>query len=162
MKPLRDTKLGKFLKSKGLDTVLEVAGDFIPGVATLDRVKDLVFNSKKLSPEDHKEFMDLLAAEQAELDSLITDRQNARSREIEMAKLGKSDWVHKGLVVLIALLWAGGNIACFSFPEVAQLPVIRELQIRIQDFMFILVTYHFSSTQNSKLKTWLMGKQNIQ
>jgi hypothetical protein len=161
MKPFRETKLGKFLQSKGLENVLDVAGDFIPGVATLDTIKNLVFNSKKLSPEDHKEFMELLAAQQAELDAIITDRKDARNREIEMARLGKTDWVHKGLVVLIAVIWAGWNIACFMHPQVAQLPIIKEIQIRINDFMFILVTYHFSSTAGSKLKTQLMGKQPL-
>lgn len=163
MKPLKETKLGKFLQSKGFDTALDVVGNMVPGVAVLNQIKDIVFSSpKKMSEEDHKMFMDLWNAEIEELQLIIDDRKNAREREIELAKLGKSDWVHKTLVMLIATLWAGWNIACFMYPDIAAQPHIKEIQIRINDFMFILVTYFFSSTAGSKLKTQLMGKQMAQ
>ena len=35
MKPLKDTRLGKFLSSKGLDHLLEGVGDFVPGAKIL-------------------------------------------------------------------------------------------------------------------------------
>jgi hypothetical protein len=69
MKPLKDTKLGKFLASKGLDHLLEGIGTVLPGVKVLDQIKDAVLgDSGRLSEEDKKEFMELYKLRLEELD----------------------------------------------------------------------------------------------
>jgi len=68
-KPLKETKLGKFLQSKGLDTVLDAVGNVIPGVAVLDDVKDILMGNNpdipapSMSEEDKAYALELLKQE---------------------------------------------------------------------------------------------------
>ena len=109
-KPFKETKVGKFLASKGFNQVIEAVGSVVPGVAVLDQVKDMVLGDNPevvLSPEDKQYFLEQLRIEQAELDSLLKDRDSARNREIQTLQAGSKNITQNVLAYI-------GVVAFFS------------------------------------------------
>jgi hypothetical protein len=86
-KKFRDTKLGKFLTEKA-PKIIQTIGDVLPSNGTLGIVKNLINLSDELTDED-KEIAkkDLIEMEQI----MLKDRESARNREIEIAKIHKID-----------------------------------------------------------------------
>lgn len=159
-KVFKETKVGKFLASEGFDNVLETVGNFVPGVAILDQVKDMVLGSsskKVMTPENREKFLELLKLEQEELDSRLKDTANARDREVNMAKLGKTDWVQKAVIVSVLALFVTWCILIICLPHLIS-ESSRELQITIRDLMVMVVMYYVGSSQGSKRKTEMMAQ----
>lgn len=123
-KPFKETKLGKFLKSKGLDTVIDVAKYLpIPGVSqaanAIDDLKDAVTGTpefKALPPEQQQEFNEAYKDYLSELTIVTADVQNAR----EMYKQNSSmsdrianrimNWNLPGILACLLIL-----IACVKY-----------------------------------------------
>lgn len=86
-KKFRDTKVGKFLAEKA-PKILQTIGDVLPSNGTLGIVKNLINLSDDLSPEDKE----MLSKELLQMEELmVKDRESARNREIEIAKIHKFD-----------------------------------------------------------------------
>lgn len=78
-KPLKDTRLGHWLKDKA-PKVLETVGDVLPDKGVLGIVKNLIHQDPEVSPEVKAEFDKLAAEHEKEMYSLeIDDRKNARA-----------------------------------------------------------------------------------
>ena len=89
MKKIKDSKLGKLLKNKA-PKILEIAGDLLPDKGVLGVVKNLIDKDEKLSSEDKK----MLHNQTLEMYELqVKDRDSARKREIEVAKVRKFDFM---------------------------------------------------------------------
>ena len=88
-KKFKDTKVGKFLKDKA-PKILDTVGDVLPDKGVLGIVKNLISSSDELSPEDKAIALDHLK-EVFELE--VKDRESARNREIEIAKIHKFDFM---------------------------------------------------------------------
>lgn len=106
-KPFKETKVGKLLgKVSGL----------LPESGVLGILKDVIDTDDQLTPEEKEEAHKwLIEAYKAE----VSDRESARSREVEIAKAGKNDWLFNitGLVGLGAfgvIIWA---ILALDIPE---------------------------------------------
>jgi hypothetical protein len=86
-KKFKDTKVGKFLTEKA-PKIIQTIGDVLPSNGTLGIVKNLINLSDELTDED-KEIAkkDLIEMEQI----MLKDRESARNREVEIAKLQKID-----------------------------------------------------------------------
>jgi len=88
-KKFKDTKVGKFLKDKA-PKILDTVGDVLPNQGVLGIVKNLISSSDELSPEDKAIALDHLK----EVFALeVQDRESARNREIEIAKVHKFDFM---------------------------------------------------------------------
>lgn len=107
MNKIKDSKIGKFLKEKA-PNVLKVVGDVLPESGTLGIIKNLIDGEPDLSPEEkaqmHKELVELYNLE-------VKDRESARSREIEITKTGKIDYMFiatgaSGLVAFLFIIYA--------------------------------------------------------
>ncbi len=162
MKPLKETKLGKLLGSKGLDTVLDTVGAFVPGVKVLDIIKDAVINDPKMLEADKT----IILTEVSSMLELIKmqneDTANARNRELEIVKSGKSNLTQNILAYLSA--------AMFVFMVVWVL--IKGLGTMTNEESLIIGTiigavinqyqnihsYMFGSSQGSKEKTAMIKK----
>jgi hypothetical protein len=103
MKKFKDTKLGKFIKTKA-PKVLEVAGDLLPDEGLLGVVKNLIDNEPDLTPEEkqqiHEQLVELYKLE-------VQDRDSARKREVEITKAGGNDWMMNVTGVV--------GLSCFMF-----------------------------------------------
>jgi hypothetical protein len=88
-KKFKDTKVGQFLKDKA-PKILDTIGDILPEKGVLGIVKNLISSSDELSPEDKaiafEHLKDAFALE-------VQDRESARNREIEIAKVHKFDFL---------------------------------------------------------------------
>ena len=115
MKKLKDSKLGKLLKNKA-PKILEIAGDLLPDKGVLGVVKNLIDKDEKLSSEDKKMLHDQ-TLEMYELQ--VKDRDSARKREIEVAKVRKFDFMFTltGLVGLGTFCFLVYAIVYITIPE---------------------------------------------
>ena len=98
-KPFKETKVGKLLGK---------VGGLLPESGVLGVLKEVIDTDDSLTPEEREEAHNaLLEAYKAE----VSDRESARSREVEVAKAGGKDWLFNitGLVGLGAfgvIIWA--------------------------------------------------------
>jgi len=115
MKKIKDSKLGKLLKNKA-PKILEIAGDLLPEKGVLGVVKNLIDKDEKLSSEDKKMLHDQ-TLEMYELQ--VKDRDSARKREIEVAKVRKFDFMFTltGLVGLGTFCFLVYAIVYITIPE---------------------------------------------
>ena len=115
MKKLKDSKLGKLLKNKA-PKILEIAGDLLPDKGVLGVVKNLIDKDENLSSEDKKMLHDQ-TLEMYELQ--VKDRDSARKREIEVAKVRKFDFMFTltGLVGLGTFCFLVYAIVYITIPE---------------------------------------------
>ena len=115
MKKIKDSKLGKLLKNKA-PKILEIAGDLLPDKGVLGVVKNLIDKDEKLSSEDKK----MLHNQTLEMYELqVKDRDSARKREIEVAKVRKFDFMFTltGLVGLGTFCFLVYAIVYITIPE---------------------------------------------
>jgi len=110
-KKFKDTAVGKFFTKK----LPELAGAALTG-GPLEALKTLIDDDTSIGPEEkarlHNELVEMYKAE-------VADRDSARSREVEVAKTGKFDFLFNltGLVGLGAfgvIVWA---ILALDIPE---------------------------------------------
>jgi len=112
---LKDTKVGQFLKTKA-PKILDVIGDVLPDSGSLGIVKNLISQDPDLTPEEKAE----LHAQVVEVYKLeVEDRDSARKREIEVAKVKKFDFMFNltGLVGLSAFAFLVYAIVYLEVPE---------------------------------------------
>lgn len=157
-KPFKETKLGKFLSGKGLDNALAIAGDFIPGVAALDRIKDAVLGdpkeAAKLTAEDKAQFLELYALQLQEMDKLLADTASARSRESDFVKAtGHIDWFMTafGSVILACFVYTVYVSSTGSIP-VDMREIFIESRAAVRDIVLAIAAYYWGSSAGSRIK----------
>lgn len=117
-KKFRDTKVGQFLKEKS-PKILEVIGDVLPDNGVLGIAKNLINMSEDLTPEEKDglivEINEMIESARIELE----DRNSARNREIEIAKLHNRDFmfIATGLIGLLSFAFIVYAIAFLNIPE---------------------------------------------
>lgn len=115
-KKFKDTKFGKFLKTSA-PQVLDVVGEILPSAGTLGIIKNLIDKDDTIDPETKKLIHNqLIEAYKIE----VSDRDSARSREVEISKTRKFDVMFNltgliGLGVFVFLVYA---IIYIEVPEV--------------------------------------------
>ena len=114
-KKFKDTKVGKFLAEKA-PKILQTVGDVLPSNGVLGVVKNLINLSEDLTPEDKE----MITAEIIKLEEIeLKDRESARNREVEIAKIHKYDFLFyltgfTGLASFCFMIYA---IVYLSIPE---------------------------------------------
>tara|TARA_Y100001951_G_C11263761_1_gene254175 strand:- start:638 stop:1090 length:453 start_codon:yes stop_codon:yes gene_type:complete len=114
-KKFKDTKIGKFLKNKA-PNILDIVGDILPTSGTLGIVKNLIDKDDNISAEDKKKLHNqLIEAYKTE----VADRDSARKREVEIAKIRKFDFMFTltGLVGLGTFVFLVYSIVYITIPE---------------------------------------------
>jgi len=157
-KPFAETKIGKFLKEKA-PNILDKVGDFLPEKGALGIVKNLISSDPKLSKEDSVKALELLDHELKELELHAKDRQSARSREVELAKAGGTDWMMyvAGLV--------GLGLFVFIVVSVVFMPMLADNKLLIHVLGIIegvctsIFFYYFGSSKGSSDKNALIKNQ---
>tara|TARA_R100001440_G_scaffold23923_1_gene38849 strand:- start:146 stop:598 length:453 start_codon:yes stop_codon:yes gene_type:complete len=114
-KKFKDTKIGQFLKNKA-PNILDIVGDILPTSGTLGIVKNLINKDDTIDAETKKELHNqLIEAYKTE----VADRDSARKREVEIAKVRKFDFMFTltGLVGLSTFVFLVYAIVYIQIPE---------------------------------------------
>lgn len=114
-KKFKDTKIGKFLKNKA-PNILDVIGNVLPDKGALGIVKNLIDKDDSIDSETKKELHNqLIEAYKTE----VADRDSARKREVEVAKVKKFDLMFTltGLVGLGTFVFLVYTIVYVNIPE---------------------------------------------
>jgi hypothetical protein len=110
-KKFKDTGVGKFLMGK----LPELASAALTG-GPLEALRTIIDSDASIGPQEkerlHNELIEAYKAE-------VEDRDSARSREVEIAKAGKNDWLFNltgivGLGAFGVIIWA---ILALDIPE---------------------------------------------
>ncbi|CAN5171440.1 hypothetical protein BH09BAC3_BH09BAC3_31680 [soil metagenome] len=161
MKKLKETDLGKFLSSKGLGDLLEGIGDVIPGVRTLERLKDIILgNNNHLNEEDKKQFIEIYKLHLEVLDKQIADTANARTREKEfVATSGHIDWFMTvfGIIILICFVFTVVISAIGLIPEDMR-EIFIESRAAVRDIVLAIAAYYWGSSAGSRMKEMKLGR----
>ncbi len=154
IKPLRETKVGQWLAAHA-PQVLEVAGDFIPAPfkGAMTFVKNMVKAIPGISPETITEFDALSEQHEVEIIKLYNEEiSNARSREIELAKItGTKDklmWALSLAGILIPVLLLGYLIYTGKPVD----PLVAGFVGVIVGSYMVVFNYHFGSSSGSAKK----------
>ncbi len=160
MKPLKDTRIGKFLSEKGLAHLLEGLGDLVPGVRIIERLKDVVLgNTDHLREEDKKQFMELYKLHLDELDKELADRDSARAREKEFVMAtGHIDWFMTifGIVILLCFVFTVVVSTQGSIPEDMR-EIFIESRAAVRDIVLAIAAYYWGSSASSRVKEMKKG-----
>ena len=155
MKSLKETKIGKFLSGKGLDHLLEGAGDLVPGARILDRIKDAVLGDPdRLSEEDKKQFMEMYKLNLEELDKQLADTASARTRERDfVTATGHIDWFMTvfGFVILLCFAFTVVISAWGDIPEDMR-EIFIESRAAVRDIVLAIAAYYWGSSAGSRVK----------
>lgn len=123
----RDTKFGKFLLQK-IPKAAAVIADRITDVGLLGEIKGIINTDPDVSPEVRMELTKMLNDFTIEMYRIeAEDRQNARMREVEMAKTGRTDH----------LMYVSGYVALGAFLSmVATIIYSSVMGIEIENALF--------------------------
>ncbi|MEQ8581210.1 MAG: hypothetical protein RIC30_09385 [Marinoscillum sp.] len=139
---------------------LDIVGD-ITGIKALNRLSDVIDkeNPDQLSPEALGMARELKALDLEELSMRLADVANARNREIEIAKSGKSD----------AMMYVAGSVALGTFllmvisiifvEGTAANPMVHQLMGIIEGVALTIFQYYFGSSKGSSDKTKILTNQ---
>ena len=163
-KKFKDTKLGLFL-SKKAPALLQQVGDFLPDSGTLGIVKKGI---EILGPNEKKEGLEEFAKlekklteidiqnQQIELEELkakLSDRSDARKREIESIKLNKKSPLMAVLGFGMLLCYVGLLVALIflDIPEENKDQLIHMEGI-MEGGLLAMISYYFGDSQRSEKK----------
>tara|TARA_R110002051_G_C8383542_1_gene445555 strand:- start:75 stop:557 length:483 start_codon:yes stop_codon:yes gene_type:complete len=157
-------KLKEWLKTNGknaLGKALDFAGGEVPipilGGA-IEWVGEQLMNDKDLTPEQQKEVAEIIQLELEELDLRLKDVQNARNREIEIAKTGKKDpmMLITGIIGISVFVFM--VVAIVFKPELQENKLLIHLLGMVEGVAITIFSYYYGSSKGSKDKTKLLGK----
>ena len=163
-KKFKDTKLGQWLKIKAPELLGQV-GDFLPDAGTLGIVKRGI---SILSPDDQKEGIEEIKKVERKLTEIdlenaridleilktkLSDRESARSREIQSIKTGnKSDSMYVlGFGMLGCYIGLLISLIFLNIPEQNKDQLIHMEGI-MEGGLLAMISYYFGDSQRSEKK----------
>lgn len=155
-KPFRETKIGQFLSTKGVD-ILNVVDDYFPPAKILTALLP-----KNLSPEEMAQATKLIQEYELEVAKIdlererlsTEDRKSARERE---TSLGRVDWMMNltGLIGLGAFVYIIYALFNLNIPHENREFAIHLLGI-IEGIVIGIYGYYFGTSKSSAMKTKLL------
>jgi hypothetical protein len=147
-KKFSETKVGKFLKDKA-PSILNTVGDVLPNNGVLGIVKNLIGSSEELSAEDKQIAFDHLK----EMYALeVQDKDSARNREIEVAKMHKFDFLFylTGIIGLGVFCFIVYAIVYLTIPEANKEIWIHLIGIS-EGVVLSIFGYYFGSSMKKNI-----------
>jgi hypothetical protein len=152
-KPFKETKVGKFLAVQA-PKILDTIGDVLPDKGMLGVVKNLIHKDNTLSDTHKAEALRLLQEFEMEITRLMNaDRASARTREVEMAKTGKHDFLMyvTGIIILLAFCVV---VYASVFMHVSGDHFVR-ISTMVETLTVAIVSYYFGYSKASSDKSKL-------
>lgn len=171
-KKFKDTVFGKILGKAGglIPDIISIGTKAIMG-NPMGAIQDAIGALSKSSDPKAKAILSELDLKMAEMELefskieleetklYLGDVQNARAREIEYIKAGKTDWMQV-IVGILGLSMLGFNLYAIVFldiPEKNNILFVHFMGI-IEGVALSIFSYYFGSSKGSKDKTKMLGK----
>jgi hypothetical protein len=158
MKPFRETRLFKFLSSKGLDTALNIGGMVVPGLNIVDGIKDMIVSGTapvEITDSDKNEFFQAYNEYLKELDMILQDVANARNMYV--AKNEMADRIARWVMIWnlpVIILLAGVLVACTYYFDSVILALVSAtiggLITSLTSERQALINFFYGSSKGSK------------
>ena len=157
-KKLKDTKLFKTAKEKFPEILgkgIEIFGD-LTGRESLENLGSWIQDKVNPSPIDQIELNKAKEYDLQELETYLKDVQNARNREIEIAKTGKKDpmMLITGLIGVSVFVFM--VVAIVFMPDLQDNKLLIHLLGMVEGVAITIFSYYFGSSKGSKDKTKLL------
>lgn len=148
-KPFKETAVGKWLAGNAPD-ILDTVDDFFPPVKVITEL----LKGKKLTPEQQAHFEAAVRAHEIEMEKLsISDKSDARNREIETVKAGRRYDVLMLLTGVIILGLAILTVVAIFFLDLKNKELSHFIAGEIIGMSLgTMVTYYFGSSRSSQDK----------
>lgn len=155
MKPLKDTKLGHWLKEKA-PKVLDIVGDVLPDKGVLGIIKNIISNDPDIPAEDKLAFETMVLNHEKEMFALeVQDRASARTRESDFVKAtGHMDYLMWFLAVSAIIIFAFMVyfVLTGEIPEDNRELIFHIFGIVEGAMVLNIFTYYFGSSASSRVK----------
>ena len=155
MKPLKETRIVKFLTDKNLGYLLEGVGDLVPPVRLLERIKDIALGEHgHLDEEEKKQFMEMYKLDLEAYEKENDDRAGARLRERDfISAAGHIDWFMTGFGSVMLLCF----VFCVYVSAYGNIPAdMRENFIEsrgaVRDIVVAIAAYYWGSSAGLRMK----------
>ena len=169
-KAFKDTLFGKIIGKAG-NVLPDVAGVVIKAATgdPMGAVNDVINHLSGNKTNESKVILDEILLKKAEIElefskielqetqAYLADMQSARSREVELAKTGKSDWFMYVVGFLILLTFAA-VVYVALFVQVKDEKLFYFIAGHVFGMAVSVVSYYFGSSKGSSDKTKLMQK----
>lgn len=156
-KKFKETKLGALLLQR-IPKAAGIVGDLLPDKGVLGIVKNIIQGSPDLSAEERSELLKLHNDFEIEMYQLeVRDRESARTREVEMAKTGKTDHLMyvAGYTALLTFLLMVVSVIFFG-DLVSDNPLFHQLMGIIEGVALTVFGYYFGTSKSSSDKNKLL------
>ena len=164
-KDFKDTKLAKLLgkvKDVGLDVapiVAKVSTGNISGA-----ISDTISLLNGSDNSQAKELLDELTIRKKEIELdyyrvMTADIADARNREIEIAKVGGTDWLMYAAGITALSTFVLMVIAVIFVKETQENLLFHQLMGIIEGVALTVFSYYFGSSKGSKDKSEMLGKR---
>jgi hypothetical protein len=116
-------------------------------------------NDPELTPEQKEEALELIKIELEETKVYLNDKQNARNREIEIAKTGKKDpmMLITGIIGISVFVFM--VVAIVFKPELQDNKLLIHLLGMVEGVAITIFSYYYGSSKGSKEKTQLLNNK---
>jgi len=164
-KDFKDTRFGKIIdkvKNVGLDVapiIAKVGTGNISGA-----ISDTISLLNGSDNSQAKELLDELTIRKKEIELdyyrvMTADIADARNREVEMAKTGKTDWLMYAAGITALSTFVLMVIAVIFVIEVRDNPLFHQLMGIIEGVALTVFSYYFGSSKGSKDKSEMLSKR---
>ena len=140
------TRIGKWLAEKSPD-LIDTVGDLLPDNGAFGVIKNLIVKDTDISPIDKAEALNLIQEDLKAFELEAADRDSARRREVELAKVGGTDWMMylTGIIGLISFVVC--VYAVIWIPDVRDNKLFVHLMGMIEGVVITsLFSYYFGGT----------------
>ena len=159
-KKLKDSKLFKFAKEKLPNAVgkgLEIFGD-LTGKESIENLGNWIQGQTTLTPLDQIQFNKAREHDLKEIELYLEDVQDARNREVEIAKTGKKDPMMLITGIVGVLVFVFMVVAIVFKPELQDNKLLIHLLGMVEGVAITIFSYYYGSSKGSKDKTALLKK----
>jgi NADH:ubiquinone oxidoreductase subunit 3 (subunit A) len=157
MKPIKDTKLGHWLKDN-FPKVLDTVGEVLPDKGVLGIVKNLI-DREDIAPEQRAAAMATLHALEKEMVALeMADRASAREREASINQSEHASWLAKNTASIIALSYTLFNFIIYVMILSGSIRVNENMAIlivnSITNIAMLIVGYYYGASDKRGMKSF--------
>ncbi|MGB4971499.1 MAG: hypothetical protein WBO32_02510 [Cyclobacteriaceae bacterium] len=152
-KKFKETKLGALLLHK-IPKAAGIIGEALPDKGVLGIVKNIIQGSSDLTTEERQTLLKLHNDFEIEMYQLeVRDRESARTREIELAKTGKTDHLMyvAGYTALLTFILMVVSVIFLS-NQVSDNALFHQLMGIIEGVALTVFGYYFGTSKSSSDK----------